>query len=82
MSDEKTVTGEQAHDEAMAEYRRQREAGELKPCCFECRWYERRGDGECRRNAPVASMVEMEEGAPVWPRVSGSHWCGQFEWRG
>ena len=52
------------------------EAGELKPCCYACRWYERSGYGECRRNAPVASQVELEEGAPVWPRVRGDHWCG------
>ena len=74
----KTVTGDQAHAEAMAEYRRQRGEGTLKACCRECVWFAGLGaDGDCRRNAPVAN----EHGEAVFPNVKSHYWCGEFALR-
>ena len=73
-----TITGEQANAEVMAEYHRQREAGELKATCRECVWFAGLGaDGDCRRNEPVAN----EHGEAVFPNVKSHYWCGQFESR-
>ena len=73
-----TITGEQANVEAMAEYLRQREAGELKATCSECIWFAAKGaEGDCRLNGPVADN-DLKN---VFPTVSSNCWCGQFESR-
>ena len=74
-----TITGEQANAEAVAEYLRQREAGELKATCSECIWFAAKGaaKGDCRLNGPVADN-DLKN---VFPTVSWDCWCGQFESR-
>ena len=74
-----TITGEQANAEEMAEFHRQREAGELKATCSECVWFAAKGaEGDCRLNGPVADN-DLKN---VFPTVSSNCWCGQFESRG
>ena len=75
----KTVSGDEAHAEAMAEYQRQREEGTLKATCSECMWFAGLGaEGDCRRNAPV---VVSEDMMGDFPSVRSGWWCGQFELR-
>jgi hypothetical protein len=42
--------------------------------CGNCRFF---NDGECRRHAPVVLGETAED--TVWPIVSRSDWCGDFQ---
>ncbi len=46
--------------------------------CNDCKWYDNPGSswGSCRAKSPnVAQMA----GAPGWPQVYSTDWCGEFE---
>ena len=78
MTHGKTMTGSEAHEQAMDELKRMREAGTLKPCCGECVWY--RGvteRGECRVNPPGLSA----DGERPFPQVKSTDWCRKYEQR-
>ena len=52
--------------------------------CGTCRFFGdfggQYGDGLCRRHSPVAALgLEDDRATAVWPRVTTSKWCGDWE---
>ncbi len=56
---------------------------ETKPACVKCRyWQPVTADGECRRRAPQAVVLNIDEGTKFeshFPITAAEDWCGEFE---
>jgi hypothetical protein len=51
--------------------------------CQHCRWYVgwryAHHDGDCRRHSPIIRISTEGATNPLWPKVRGEHFCGEFE---
>lgn len=56
---------------------------ETAPACAKCRyWQPADMDGECRRHAPQAVVLNMDEETKFeshFPITAGEDWCGDFQ---
>lgn len=49
-----------------------------EPCCRDCR-FRKCGTMECHRHAPLVTGGLHGPAFTVWPEITDSNWCGDFE---